>query len=97
MTMINISECDLQSSEVLIKWKYVDGPVVTLTDDIQIFSTLSDMSKILGELEPIREISMENDSVCLRNFFDLRTRKVWHWTQQKAAYRKTSELYRSRF
>jgi hypothetical protein len=66
--MINISECDLQSSEVLIKRKYVDGPVVTLTDNIQIFSTLSDMSKILSELEPIREVSMENDSVLLKKF-----------------------------
>jgi hypothetical protein len=68
LTMINITECDLQSSEVLIKRKYVDGPVVTLTDDIQIFSTLSDMSKILSELEPIREVSMENDSVLLKKF-----------------------------
>jgi hypothetical protein len=66
--MINITECDLQSSEVIIKRKYVDGPVLTLTDDIQIFSTLSDMSKILGELEPIRGVSMENDSVLLKKF-----------------------------
>jgi hypothetical protein len=68
LTMINITECDLQSSEVLIKRKYVDGPVVKLTDDIQIFATLSDMSKILSELEPIREVSMENDSALLRKF-----------------------------
>jgi hypothetical protein len=66
--MINITECDLQSSEVLIKRKYVNGPVVTLTDDLQIFSTLSDMSKIISDLEPIREVSLENDSTLLRKF-----------------------------
>jgi hypothetical protein len=83
LTMINITECDLQSAEVFIKRKYVDGPVVTLADDIQIFSTLSDMSKILSELEPIRAVSMENESGLLKKFLRSEDTESVAWTQQQ--------------
>ncbi len=41
---------------------------MTLTDDIQIFSTLSDMGKIISDLAPMREVSLANNSILLRKF-----------------------------
>jgi hypothetical protein len=66
LTMINITECDLTTSEILIKRKLMDGPVITLTDEHQLFGTLTDLNKIVSELEPIRDVSLANDSVLLK-------------------------------